>query len=143
MKKTKFLDNIFDFIYHSNKPKKTYIYFIVCHIGKHEWQNRVKIGISQNPHKRLKSLQTGNPNLLKLWYHFEVDSRKARRLEKSLHSKFKWSQSLNEWFTIHKNVRDFVNLHKKEKGIFGFMEGQQLADPQRRYQLRKIVSGRI
>lgn len=35
--------------------------------------NKVKIGYSKNPQKRLKQLQTGHPNKLKLLHTWEGD----------------------------------------------------------------------
>ena len=54
----------------------------------------IKIGRSRDPQKRLKQLQTGNPNKLKLIAYFE---RMGWR-EKALHEQLsKWSLE-GEWF---------------------------------------------
>ena len=54
----------------------------------------IKIGRSRDPQKRLKQLQTGNPNKLKLIASFESMGWR----EKSLHEQLsKWSLE-GEWF---------------------------------------------
>ena len=54
----------------------------------------IKIGRSKNPEKRLKQLQTGNPNKLKLIASFENSGWK----EKIIHERLeRWSEH-GEWF---------------------------------------------
>ena len=49
-----------------------------------------KIGISKDPDKRLKQLQTGNPNLLKIYFTFQINNKyqnvKAVNIETTLHN---------------------------------------------------------
>ena len=111
--KSTFLDNLKEFIPKGGKPI-SYIYFVVSLISrKHTYKNRVKIGVSQNPHERIRNLQVGNPYELSLWYTFPVDADKALYLEDQLHLKFKWSRIRGEWFQIHKCVPKFINEHRK------------------------------
>jgi hypothetical protein len=63
--------------------------------GKH-----IKIGISNNPCQRLKTLQTAQPVRLKLLFQWEC--KEARKIEKFLHRilwQFK-SKFDGEWFLI-------------------------------------------
>ncbi len=61
--------------------------------------NYVKIGVSKDPLKRLKQLQTGNHLILQIFLTIEFkDSLTARNKEKALHNIFKKYRSCNEWF---------------------------------------------
>lgn len=73
--------------------KKSYVYIITD-------GEDCKVGVSDNPAKRLKQLQTGNPKKLKIVDTFEVPRKEiAFKVEKEAHSKI---QSLyekrGEWF---------------------------------------------
>lgn len=57
-----------------------------------------KIGISKNPPKRLKQLQTGNSSELKLVDSFP--SEYANKIEKTLHNFLNYSRKEGEWFDI-------------------------------------------
>lgn len=70
-----------------------YIYLIEC---PHPTAFRVKIGFSSNPHKRLKSLQTGHAEDLQLLGYFEGTWREERELQKTLEA----FQTRGEWFTF-------------------------------------------
>lgn len=54
----------------------------------------IKIGRSKNPQKRLKQLQTGNPNKLKLIYTFEGEGWR----EKIIHERLSYYRLEGEWF---------------------------------------------
>ncbi|QYB17439.1 hypothetical protein PV-S19_0075 [Pacmanvirus S19] len=71
-----------------------YIYFIT----EMPFNMRVKIGMSKNPIKRLKTLQTGNPNKLFIYHLFESNDYKV--LERSMHDICKDLKLLGEWFEI-------------------------------------------
>ena len=69
-----------------------------------------KIGISKDPDKRLKQLQTGNPNLLKIYFTFQINNKyqniKAVNIETTLHNFLKEyvrKHILNEWFNLTDN----------------------------------------
>ena len=69
--------------------KKDYLYFI-----QSDKTGMIKIGRSKNPNKRLKQLQTGNANKLKLIASFEGMGWR----EKLIHEKLdRWSEE-GEWF---------------------------------------------
>ena len=55
----------------------------------------IKIGRSSNPQKRLKQLQTGNPNCLKLIASFKGEGWK----EKLIHEELKRWRKKGEWFS--------------------------------------------
>ena len=67
-----------------------------------------KIGVTRrNVYTRLKQLQTGNPNELKLIDFFETDY--PFRLESLLHNKYKLQQAFNEWYYISKeDINNFL-----------------------------------
>lgn len=118
MAKCKFLDNLSKFCY-NGQGLATYIYFIISHVSdKRQDLNRVKIGISKAPPKRLHALQTGNPIPLYLWYMFKINEDQKHYLEKQLHQKFRWSKSKHgqEWFKIHPYIQQFIKAHKEMVG---------------------------
>lgn len=57
-----------------------------------------KIGISTNPHKRLRELQTGNPEELILIYKYLA--KNPIQLEKSFHNRYSYLNKINEWFNF-------------------------------------------
>lgn len=69
--------------------------------------NTVKIGVSDNPKKRLQALQTGHPLPLFLFYAgvvFSCDTNKpveALPLERYLHCKYFSNRLKGEWFRLH------------------------------------------
>lgn len=75
-----------------------------------------KIGISKDPEKRIKQLQTGNPNLLKLLYQFAVAEKipvPASKIEATIHSFLKEYHNkhvINEWFELTND--EVVNIAK-------------------------------
>lgn len=61
----------------------------------------VKIGISDNPEKRMKQLQTAFPEKLEIKYIEPFETKiKARELEKFLHKDISHLRSHGEWFSI-------------------------------------------
>ena len=83
------------------KPKKTCeikTYFI-----QHQPSGLIKIGISQNPVKRLASLQTSSPDKLILlgWT--------VGNLEIKLHQKYKSLRGRGEWFKPNKEMLLWIN----------------------------------
>lgn len=109
----KFLENMYLF-FPTTGGQISYIYFIACNIDKHkEWRNRVKIGYSRDPKKRLEELQIGNPVKLSMLYFFPVNEFQAKRLEGELHRKFKFLNVGGEWFEIRWAIREWVDNHKE------------------------------
>lgn len=62
--------------------------------------NIVKIGFSRSPIKRLKSLQTGHPNPLTLYYQKEIKADKAKLFEGLIHKTIKHLRINGEWFLL-------------------------------------------
>lgn len=65
---------------------------------------RVKVGISNTPFARFKTLQTGNPSRLKLWGHIKG----GRDLEAKIHSFLGQYRGLGEWFAPHPFVHEYL-----------------------------------
>lgn len=88
----------------------TYIYVITD--GLHS-----KIGISVNPERRLKSLQTGSAKPLRLLRMYEVSTRrKALKIEKQLHRMF-WQSRCRingEWFLLEYDHLETLHLWIKQ-----------------------------
>jgi predicted GIY-YIG superfamily endonuclease len=64
--------------------------------------NSIKIGISKDPAKRLKQLQTGHPHRLKLLHTLCEEKYTAKQAEALLHKRF-WgyrTKSSGEWFNL-------------------------------------------
>lgn len=58
-----------------------------------------KIGASNNPEKRVKSLQTGNPN--KILLHRKYESKNYLKVERWLHRQYQTkTEAKNEWRTL-------------------------------------------
>ena len=70
-----------------------------------------KIGITKNnPHLRVKTLQTGNPNKLSLLGSYQSDN--FRKIENWLHRLYAScrTEAKNEWFRLSvSQVKDFKN----------------------------------
>lgn len=83
--------------------------------------NFIKIGVSDNPERRIKDLQTGNPYEIKLL--LAIDDYDAYGLENQFHKYFKNINSIGEWFEVDENVKYFVKYLKireyKESGGIG------------------------
>lgn len=73
-----------------------------------------KIGYSENPEKRLTSLQTANYEKLELVATFKGN----KDLELHLHKKFGAYRLNGEWFTYNENIKNLIapktNFSKKE-----------------------------
>ena len=70
--------------------KRDYLYFI-----QSDLTGMIKVGRSKDPQKRLKQLQTGNPNRLKLIASF----REKGSEEKYLHEVLNNYKQKGEWFS--------------------------------------------
>lgn len=71
-----------------------YIYIIGTH------NNHQKIGFAKDPHRRLKTLQTGNPDKLYLHHYVEIPDEKTRIMERKIHSEIGYKRISGEWFDI-------------------------------------------
>jgi len=70
-----------------------YVYLI-----KSDESGYYKIGYSANPNNRIKQLQTGSADRLRIVHLYE--SVRARKVEKSLHYAFSHARINNEWFEL-------------------------------------------
>lgn len=71
-----------------------------------------KIGISKNPEKRIKSLQTGNDNKLKIIH--KVLCENYMKVEKALHNKYSFLKINGEWFELtEEDVKIFPEICSK------------------------------
>lgn len=71
--------------------EKNYIYIL-----KQENSNIIKIGVTNDIKKRLKSVQTGNPNKIRV-YHYE-ERNNAYEIEAFLKRKFVEYKREGEWY---------------------------------------------
>lgn len=62
--------------------------------------NRQKIGFSKDVDKRLKTLQTGNPDILNIHHKIECSEDKTRPLEKKIHTELGYKRLKGEWFDM-------------------------------------------
>jgi len=91
-----------------------YVYLIQSGIDR---KAPVKIGMSDSPEKRIKQLQTGNPEVLRLIMSIKCNSRDhAYRLESTLHTMMAKKSIINEWFFLdEKSVLSTLNRIAKMK----------------------------
>jgi len=91
-----------------------YVYLIL-ETDKDGLGERHKIGITKNSvEKRLKQLQTGNSNIIRLLQAYE--SPNYKKVEQWLHSRFstKKTEANNEWFNLtDEDVLGFQSICKK------------------------------
>lgn len=94
----------------------SYVYFILDEKSK-----AVKIGKANDIEDRISSLQTGNPNQLKLIGYIKCNSEQhSFMLEKQYHEKFKEFRGNGEWFVYDEKLfEDFIqnesNIEIKRK----------------------------
>jgi predicted GIY-YIG superfamily endonuclease len=71
-----------------------------------------KIGVSNNPEKRIKSLQTGNDNKLKIIH--KVQCQYYNDVETALHNSYQFFKINGEWFELtDDDVNNFPEFCKK------------------------------
>ena len=83
-------------------------------------QNRIKVGISKNPEKRLKQLQTGHPNKLSLIFTEEFECERAHllKIEALIHKELRnrTRHMKGEWFYIDENqlqdIKDIITWNR-------------------------------
>ena len=72
--------------------------------------NAIKIGRAKNVSKRLQTLQTSSPAVLKLLKTITVEGlAAAQALEMTLHDQFHALRLNGEWFRADATLRDYVN----------------------------------
>lgn len=101
--------------------KPSYIYVMTD-----EEQFVSKIGISDHPVNRRNQLQTGNPNILSLYFCLQAKPDFVSALEKILHSSLSSKRLSGEWFYINPeiatriltNTAVFLQDYLKENGTY-------------------------
>lgn len=63
-------------------------------------QGPTKLGISDDPARRLKQLQTGHPETLMIFHKEAVDAPLAYYLERNLHKSISHRRLRGEWFDL-------------------------------------------
>jgi len=80
-----------------------------------------KIGVSTNPKKRLKQLQTGNSSELKFIEVYECDF--ADKVERTLHRRYTHLRKEGEWFNLSlENEASFKEECKKIEESIKFLK---------------------
>lgn len=74
---------------------KTFIYVIAA-----DENGPIKIGISQNPEKRLRQLQTGHERRLILFHVQEFEPERAHLIERIIHNTVRHKRKIGEWFDL-------------------------------------------
>jgi predicted GIY-YIG superfamily endonuclease len=79
-----------------------------------------KIGVSINPEKRLKQLQTGNSSELSLIHSYP--STYANKIEKTLQRKYSLEKTNGEWFQLSlENELQFLEECANIEGTFNLL----------------------
>jgi hypothetical protein len=82
--------------------------YLISYYGEYD-EIKYKIGVSINPEKRLKQLQTGNSYKLKLENIYLPKKLPATKIENVLHNKYRHLNIKNEWFNLELN--DVINFN--------------------------------
>ena len=86
--------------------KKDYLYIIGNDKGY------IKVGVSRNPAKRCRQLQTGNEHKLTLLFteEFECDRKHLLHIEKAVHKALRGmsTKCIGEWFYIDEYKMDSI-----------------------------------
>ena len=120
-----------------NTPKSTYVYFISVGSGP------IKIGLSDDPHSRLATLQTAHYRKLHLLYTLECATREeAFQLETAFHRWYGDVHMMNEWFDatpsqIEADIRLLETLAKSAVQYTAHTPTSTIAKIEERAQERK------
>lgn len=87
------------------------IYLIIC-----KENNTCKIGLTNNPKRRLAQLQTSTSYKLQLDTIIDGDFN----VEKELHEKFKSFKLIGEWFIYDNSIKEFFKPYNKETNTTKF-----------------------
>lgn len=83
-----------------------YVYIISNDLGY------IKVGVSKNPERRVKQLQTGNEHKLTLLFKEEFNCTRSHllRIEKDLHKQLRSisTKCIGEWFFLDENKMDSI-----------------------------------
>lgn len=81
-------------LYDKYQMKHSYIYVIGSEHPPY------KVGISRNPERRLRDLQTGHPEKLILHHKQSTDAARTKLLETVIHRNLHLHRTHGEWFDI-------------------------------------------
>ena len=99
-----------------------YIYLISNNL------NQYKIGISKNPKRRIKELQTGNDSNLFIVSQYKSE-KYYKKIETALHNTYKYCNLLNEWFELSiEEAMGFIKECEKIENVISFMELNKIVD---------------
>ena len=104
------------------------IYFLLSN-------NKIKIGYSDNPSKRIPAIQTASPDPISVLLIIEGGYEK----ESALHKSFKAFKSSGEWFYYSDEIKKYVNsnLQFDRRYEFGFLD-EDFKGNEQIMRLRKI-----
>ncbi len=99
-----------------------YIYLISNNL------NQYKIGISKNPKRRIKELQTGNDSNLFVVSQYKSE-KYYKKIETALHNTYKHCNVLNEWFELTNDqalmfISECIQIEKNIR----FMDENKIVD---------------
>lgn len=77
-----------------NQTQFKYIYVVT------DGRGNIKIGISNNPNKRLSTLQTASPVQLKIYATVRVECSQIHAYERAIHRRLGRNRHIGEWFTM-------------------------------------------
>ena len=89
----RFIITLSCYIVNLNTPMR-YIYVIGTD------QPPYKVGIAKNPEQRLKTLQTGHPQPLRIIHKIPTDASRTRLLEAVMHRNMRQHRQTGEWFDM-------------------------------------------
>jgi hypothetical protein len=74
------------------------------YLAGESWDGPVKLGYSDDPHRRLRELQTGNPRTLALFGYIEFETKIAAECVEKIYHKYlsetKFVTGGEEWFSV-------------------------------------------
>lgn len=84
----------------------------------------VKIGFTKShPYSRLKTLQTGSPLPLKVWFYFHG----SQDLEAAFHETFAELRVHGEWFMVQDKLEEFIQYLGEEPHVGHLVDDEKLA----------------
>lgn len=78
-------------------PDRSFVYFALA-------GNRVKIGHSKDPRRRIATLKTGTPQKVRIYYA----TPGGKQLERSLHEMFADDRVNGEWFVWSSRIKNWI-----------------------------------
>jgi len=92
-----------------------YVYLI-----NKEYTDEYKIGVSNDPEKRLKAIQTGNSEKVIIFKKFK--SQYPTKVEGRLHRFFNSERRKGEWFVLtDEQIKSFLSLCEEYEKSFDFL----------------------